>query len=266
MSYLSFETSAYSGQPAELYRFALGAQNWYYTSARETIEYLGSSYAPVVLSRSGFGQTKEFGKAPVTLNCARDFPVAALFLPGAPDGVVSLTIYRRHAADPEFITYWKGRVVSASFSGAEVELSCEPLFTGLKRAGLRARYQINCRHVLYGVGCGLTAEAWRVSATLTGVTGAQLQSATFSAQADGWFKAGYVAFGQDIKRLIVAHTGNTVTLSAAIPGLIVGDAVWAYAGCDHAKATCDTKFANLLNYGGFPYIPKKNPFSGDAIV
>jgi hypothetical protein len=39
-----------------------------------------------------------------------------------------------------------------------------------------------------------------------------------------------------------------------------------YAGCDHLLATCRDRFSNVANFGGFPWIPQKNPFSGDAIV
>jgi len=33
------------------------------------------------------------------------------------------------------------------------------------------------------------------------------------------------------------------------------------AGCDHSVSTCAARFDNLANYGGFPFIPTKNPFS-----
>jgi hypothetical protein len=38
------------------------------------------------------------------------------------------------------------------------------------------------------------------------------------------------------------------------------------AGCDRTFATCQSKFGNSLNFGGFPWIPVKNPFAGDSIV
>ena len=40
----------------------------------------------------------------------------------------------------------------------------------------------------------------------------------------------------------------------------------AFAGCDRTFATCQSKFGNSLNFGGFPWIPVKNPFAGDSIV
>ncbi|MCZ3100086.1 DUF2163 domain-containing protein, partial [Acinetobacter baumannii] len=80
-----------------------------------------------------------------------------------PDGVLSLTIFRRHLTDPgaEFITWWKGRVVSVVFGGVTVQMRCEPIFTTLKRSGRRANYQINCRHPLYHGGCKVNAADYR---------------------------------------------------------------------------------------------------------
>lgn len=34
-----------------------------------------------------------------------------------------------------------------------------------------------------------------------------------------------------------------------------GDRIGVYAGCDKTAASCRTKFANFLNFGGFPHIP-----------
>jgi hypothetical protein len=51
-----------------------------------------------------------------------------------------------------------------------------------------------------------------------------------------------------------------------LPGLAVGNAFEAFAGCDRSFSTCQSKFGNSLNFGGFPWIPPKNPFAGDSIV
>ncbi|WP_303678184.1 phage BR0599 family protein [Ralstonia mannitolilytica] len=80
-----------------------------------------------------------------------------------------------------------------------------------------------------------------------------------------WFVGGRL-MSAGAQRMIVASSGGAVTLSAPIPGLKAGDAFEAYPGCDHTLTTCAAKFGNQLNYGGFPFIPVKNPFTGDAIV
>src|SRR3546814_2715916 len=42
-----------------------------------------------------------------------------------------------------------------------------------------------------------------------------------------------------------------------------GTAISLYPGCDHRRMTCKDKFNNILNYGGFDWIPTKNPMGGD---
>ncbi|MDG4870579.1 phage BR0599 family protein, partial [Guyparkeria sp. 1SP6A2] len=49
-------------------------------------------------------------------------------------------------------------------------------------------------------------------------------------------------------------------------GLEVGQEIEVYPGCDRTAATCNAKFNNLLNYGGFDFIPPKGPFEGTSIV
>jgi len=70
---------------------------------------------------------------------------------------------------------------------------------------------------------------------------------------------------QGHRRMILSHVGDTVTLTAAILGLAPGSTVTAFAGCDHTISTCDSKFNNRENFGGFPYFPSINPFAGGPI-
>lgn len=45
-------------------------------------------------------------------------------------------------------------------------------------------------------------------------------------------------------------------------GGYIGRTVSATAGCDKRTITCSKKFKNIENFGGFPLIPKENPFVG----
>jgi uncharacterized phage protein (TIGR02218 family) len=87
----------------------------------------------------------------------------------------------------------------------------------------------------------------------------------FLSQSTGWLTGGYLRVG-GVPRMITQHSGDTVTLSSVLPGLAVGSAFEAFAGCDRSFSTCQSKFGNALNFGGFPWIPAKNPFAGDSIV
>lgn len=267
MTYQIQENSLHSGQPVELYRFALGTTVWRHTSARDAVTYNGEQYIPAPIRRSEIEQTQEFGRAMLNLEAALDIGVVQSFIVTPPDGVLSLTIFRQHLSDPgtEFITWWKGRVVSVVFSGVTVQMRCEPIFTTLKRSGRRANYQINCRHPLYHGGCKVNAADYKTAGIVESVAGLEVTASVFLPKPIAWFVGGRL-MAAGAQRMIVASSGGAVTLSAPIPCLKAGDAFEAYPGCDHTLATCAAKFDNQLNYGGFPYIPVKNPFTGDAIV
>lgn len=111
---------------------------------------------------------------------------------------------------------------------------------------------------------------------------------------DGWFAQGYltiagqyteqsgqadhipraavadrpIAQGMNVyagyRRAITSHQGNTLRLATPLlPGDYVTAAntrVTIYAGCNGALSTCKDKFSNVPRFGGYPYIPIKNPF------
>jgi uncharacterized phage protein (TIGR02218 family) len=265
MTYLSKETSTQDGRPVELFKFVVGATTWRYCSGRVAHTYLGDTYAPGVIDRTAVQANTEFGRSELTLAVPYENPIAVLFTSGYPIDAINLTVYRTHTSDGEYITYWIGRVVSASFKGHTCELKCQPVFTSLQRAGLRALYQVQCRHALYGPGCGVDKSAFDVAGTIATISGTVITVAAAGALADDWFTAGYVAAAGG-NRPIIAHAGTSLTLTSPLPGAIVGQAVTLYPGCNLTASICNSKFGNDLRYGGFRWIPKKNPFTGDAIV
>ncbi|MCE5420249.1 MAG: phage BR0599 family protein [Acidithiobacillus sp.] len=265
MSYPARENSVSSAQPVELYRFAFGPRRWTYTSGQSEVQYQSESYVPVSIKRSNIEQGNDINRAGLAITLPRDHPLADLYLASPPEGVVSVTIYRFHVGDAETIVWWKGRVGGISFSGAELLLKCEPVASSLKRHGLRAHYQLLCRHALYSDGCGARKEAYRVDGSVAAVQGVYVQVAAAAGRPDGYFVCGMLQTNEG-SRMIVHHQGIHLTLVAPMPSLAAGKVLRLYAGCDHALATCKDRFANLANYGGFPFIPTKNPFTGDAIV
>src|SRR5574340_640488 len=159
MSYVSADTSIQSGRPVELFRFAHGATTYLFNSGPVPQSYLGDVYAAAPIERGQVEASQEFGKSYLEVTMPYDNAVAQLFAGGYPDGHVTLAIYRSHLGDGEWINHWRGRVTNVSFSGHECKVRAEPVFTTLKRAGLRAVYQLQCRHVLYGASGGKAVKA-----------------------------------------------------------------------------------------------------------
>lgn len=263
MTYQDSEASIASGKPIELYDFAFGVQHWRYTSAPEDITYQNHDYESVLIQRSDLEQTDNAFKNELTITVGRDNSFAEQFIVAPLDGIVTLTIYRGHGSD--YVTFWQGIMSSISFNSDEVKITAAPKTTSLLRTGLRRKYQKLCNWPLYGSGCSVNSESFKVTGTIATISGLTITSADFATKPDGWFIAGKIVVG-NARRLITNHVGSEITISHQMVGVIAGNSFSAYAGCDHTMDTCRVKFSNLDNYGGQPWIPTKNPFVGDGIT
>ena len=253
----------------ELYQFALGVDTMRYTSADRDIMFDGQGWASSTIIRDEREVTEELNRNRLELEVPRDHPVAALFAAGQPEELLSVTLFQAEVDMDDTVlqslTLWKGRVLGCAWSDSLAALECEPLSSAMRRAGLRARYQSQCRHVLYDAGCRVQPAQWAQGGTLAEVDGAAIRAEVFASQADGWWVAGFVLIA-GARRMVTAHAGEWVTLSGAIIGLEPGIALQAFPGCAHNTEACAEKFDNIENYGGFPYVPGDNPFGGSSIV
>lgn len=268
MSYSVQDLSIESGQPVELYEFVQQASSWYYNNSATDVVHNGVTYVPENISRGGYSVSNEVEKSELTLTFPRDALFVAQFIAKVPDFTTTLTIKRGHTTDSidDFIVHWKGRVLSAKPSGSTVELTCESIFSSMRRHGLRARYQRNCRHVLYGSACGVLQATVAVAAQVTGQTGDEVSVTEVGSFADGYFSGGILKLPSGALRFITNHTGSVLKLSRPLDAASGTLDVEVSPGCDHMKTTCNTKFNNVINFGGFPYIPGVNPFGGSSLV
>lgn len=270
MTFLTLETSIDDGRPTELYEFKFAAQAYYYTSAAEQITRQNFTYTPVPINRDQIKAATTPGKQSLSITGPADLPVADLFRTAPPSNVVTLTIYRQHFGDTDFTVYWSGRVTNASWKDNEVTLTAESALTSLNRLGLRRQHNVLCPHQLYGVECGLVEANFRVDATVLSVAGNALTT-NLSGYADNWFAGGFIEW-------VVPNTGNTeirsiqnsttaggLTLISSPPGLLGGQTIRCYPGCDKSLSTCKTKYNNVSNNGSYPFSPSKNPFGGIPI-
>lgn len=269
MSFDDRERSTQDGRPVELYTFARDGSTWRYTSGDRDVVLLGNTYAARALRRSEIEATNEKARLGIRITAPRTLEVVDLFRVAPPTQAVTLVLQQYHAGDGEVATLWTGRILAVSFQGLQAEIAAEPIYTSIRRIGLRRLYQRQCPHVLYGPACRVARAGFRVEGTVANVTGQVVAVAAALAFADGHFAGGYLEFaaaaGVTERRFILEHTGAALTLSSGASDLAVGAAVALLPGCDHTLATCAAKFGNAANYGGFPYMPTKNPFGGDPI-
>jgi len=97
------------------------------------------------------------------------------------------------------------------------------------------------------------------------VVGNQVVVAGASAYGSGYFTGGMLRAGNEY-RMITAHSGDVVVLVDVVAGLAAGAAVTLWPGCPRNLSVCGSRFGNVVNSRRLPYLPSKNPFSGDALV
>ena len=288
MTYALFEASSSEGRPYFLYQFVEGDLVWRFTSRAEAWTSTGSggetlTWEPAAVAHGDVVQTSEIERGRLELTWPLSHPFARRFLAPLGTTPVTLTIFRGHEQVPgETVAHWKGRVVGAEVEGQRILLQVESLFSTMRRAGVRAKYQRLCRHAHYGRGCGLEIATFWQTGTVTEVTarGTTLTSPEAAAHPDGWFRGGVLRFGAHLG-FITGHTEASLTLSRSMPELSAALAtpdtdpntgnplpvlVDLAPGCDLRAATCAQKFNNLANFGGFPKIPGRNPLGGGSIV
>jgi uncharacterized phage protein (TIGR02218 family) len=266
MTYDSREISLQDGAPVELYEFTRGSLTYRFTSADADFSLLGQTYTSETLQRGQIETSAERARNAITITCRREFLIADLFRVSPPTDVIGVVIKRTHRADADVAVIWTGRLLNCSFEGAQARLQCEPASSSLRRPGLRRLYQRQCPHVLYSTACGVNRAAHSTTTTVTAISGLALSVASLAAKPyGGGFVEWQVASGVIERRFIESFSGLALNLSQAFQGLQVGDTVTVSPGCDHTTATCSGTYGNLPNYGGFPFIPTKNPFDGTPV-
>lgn len=257
----------------ELYRFSEQATGsvWTFTDGNEVVNYGGVDYVPTSISRSEVEVKNEIAKANLEVQMSLNNPAAVRWLQDNGEKIVTLTVFERDRGGL-FNVVWKGRLASVAPGMSSVSLKMESIFTSLRRPGLRARYQRGCRHPLYGRGCNLNPEAFAIAGAATASNNKTFTIPIADTYADGYFVGGMLRTVDGMLSYITNHVGPLITiqrLSYSIVEEVNGGFpfnVTLYPGCEHTRQVCNAKFNNLLNYGGFDFIPVKNPMGGSSIV
>lgn len=269
MTYDAIERSAESRKPVELYTFFRDYQTFRYTSADRVVTIGGADYQPWALSRSAIESSSEMARGNLKITAPRDLEVADMYRVSPPTIPVTFVLQQYHVADNATIVLWSGRVLTVEFQGINAQIVLEPVYTSLRRIGLRRMYQRQCPHVLYGTACKVNRESYRLDGMVDAVSGLTVTMAAAALQPNGYYAGGFIEYPVELgiieRRFITDHTGTQLTLSSPPTNLSLLSMIKVYPGCDHTINTCQSKFANTLNYGGMPYFTTKNPFGGSPL-
>lgn len=172
--------------------------------------------------------------------------------------------------------YWIGTVGNIKRPDpAKATIFGRPITATFKRVGLRLCWTRGCPHALYDDECRVDPAAHRKTGTVFMAGGATVvveldaPVADASAYIGGIFEWTANADGTKDSRTIENATGSGDTLTLTIFG--TADRIDAESecsvlpGCDLTPETCQARFNNLANYGGFKQMAGKSPFDGTPI-
>lgn len=260
----------------ELYRFAEGeilgeggdpGIVTLLTSADEDTDYDGDIYVATPMGRSDVESKDKMPRSSLEISFDINNALARRWLTDRVEAQVTVTVFEMHnQSDSDTNILWKGRMVKVQPVGSQIKIVFESVFTSLRRPGLKARFLRSCRHSLYGRGCNLNRFDFQESGTITAISGSTITVPAADAFPDGYFTTGMLEAPDGSLRFIQNHVGSQITLIRSMQVLEVTDAVFLYPGCFRDRTTCNDKFNNLPNYGGFDWIPLRNPIDGSSIV
>jgi uncharacterized phage protein (TIGR02218 family) len=163
------------------------------------------------------------------------------------------------------VVLFKGRVAQIDSIGrtsAQVTVASDLVLLDIDMP--RNCYQANCQHVLYDANCGVVAGTYSTSGNVgAGSTRTQIEwSGAASAHQQG-----------TITLTSGANTGVTATIKSAGSSWLqlayplpyapaAGDVFSASYGCDRTMATCQSRFNNLSQFRGFPFVPPPQIMTG----
>jgi uncharacterized phage protein (TIGR02218 family) len=187
-----------------------------------------------------------------------------LFMPPAPTSPPALDL------SLGAIVWFYGKVADVEVSRTTVHIHVKSLLNILQEQQMPRRlFQSGCNHVFGDPMCGYdrvngnNAQGNHVGPGQIAGTALAGSGPTFiisNINPDQVYAQGTCTFvsgaNSGTSRAVDGISGSMFSLKRAFSYPVqVGDVFDLLPGCDHTVNTCNNVFNNLLNYGGFPYIP-----------
>lgn len=269
MSFASVESAGRS-EPVELFFFAREEEYWAYTTHDEDIVRLGITYRAALAKRTPFQQSEELNQVSTLVQISTRSPLGAMLRDDGLDNVGGPLLMRlslTHANDTAMAHPFFGEASALAKRGTYVEVTVEAALSLFRRKLLRVTGGVQCPAALYDSQCGVPMEDYEIIATVASITGRVVAMGSGADPDDTIQTPNYYAGGMlmhDRKRYFIERNDNVgnFTFNEPLPAALVGQTVSLFAGCDRSYLTCQSKFDNTRNFGGFPEFPKQNPFEG----
>jgi len=266
-SFDTLESSVQDSRPIELYQITQGSTVYRYASCASDTTVGSVTYSALAIARSRVEQGSDAENRTITITVPGNEPFAQQYIDVVPGERATVRIYRyQRDESPAFDTQvllFDGIVQSVRFQrdGHSAEINVRSAEAAMNRNIPRFTYMGMCNHFLYDESCGVSPGSFNHIGEVSAVSGNTIT--VTGADASGFdFVGGYCRPpATEDYRLVLAQSGDDLTLLLPFFESPVGSNVQLFAGCDHlVDGDCASTFDNVINFGGFPFVPNRNPF------
>jgi uncharacterized phage protein (TIGR02218 family) len=266
MTYATKDRSVSDGAPIECYQFVAPFRTWRYTSHSEPITVAGNVYTPLPIVRTAI-DTNSIIDTLTTMDFiipSMDSLAFAFCFAQSPKELI-VTVYRVHEGDDYSTDYkveWTGTLSNASANGDLAVLSTASLFQTELNSNMSAVfYQRSCNHILYDARCKVVKATYTASAVVTKIQDQIITVDDMVYALDELISGEMLNTRTNEVQGIISNALNVIRVGYKFFDIVVGDTVELSLGCDHSRlGHCKTRFNNVVNYGGFDFIPSKDVF------
>jgi hypothetical protein len=241
----------------ELYQFQRGDKKWHYNNGLDSILFGVDRYLPEIISYDRVNITNDVFRATIDLTMPISNPVIVDAFNNFSCNSITLRIWREESC------WWMGRISRTTIKNDSAVLTCESIYSAMKRLGIRSTYERLCRYSIYDNNCGVDRASFTLEdQTVTEVNGNDITIPGIPA-GDSLYKLGIIKKGSE-NTMILSRTGDVFTIIRNI-GIVASDIVDISYGCARTIDDCGNKFSNYdgsnnLKHGGFPFMPKIDIF------
>ena len=270
-------------EPVWFYRFWMtppgeAVRSWRYTSFAASVTSDSLEYSPLSIQHQGITLSTDAAEqtAKVTTALAAGTPWEEM-VDEVPEHPLWVSVSKAPYADPDAATVlFSGPVKDVAIAGRKVTLTISSWLDGSGRVPSRL-FGAGCPYTLYDARTctvdpashQLTVEFVSLSEMEVLVTGVALV-----AQAANFFARGTLDMGSGATRetrMVLASSAVAggqcqLTLSRPLKHAVATGEATLRPGCGRNRADCEDKYDNLVNYGGFDFMPRDNPvFKGPEV-
>ncbi|MCC5808450.1 MAG: phage BR0599 family protein [Opitutales bacterium] len=265
---------------AFLYRFEYEGEQLHLTDREAPISAMGETWQPARIEHDRIRQSlkPQNEECEITAHLA-DVPLVEPFARMELETPAKVEILEMTlpAGTPQ--TLFTGTIRHARVKGAKARLKAAAFGGALARKVPRFQWSVTCNHTLFSHGCTrrrpgpMNPINWRVSGAFDHQWGdyprvvlAAPQYPAGGPRPDHYYAGGWLETGEGTTRQVreildsfhIAAEGRLhLILSRPLrtDQMTANQTLHAWPGCDGEYRTCQEKFSNRENFGGFPFLP-----------